>query len=261
METILFILVAAAIAGVLVARAHTREMKRYEDAASHLTGGGSEMLWCVGSDQKTGLALSPDASTIHLLSGASEAIEARSVPYTSLVAVEVFEDGDTITSSARGRTVGGALIGGMLFGGAGAVVGGLSGKKRSTETVSTIELRVTINDIRSPTFDVRFLSSEVKRSGAAYSSASKAARDWQGRLAVLLKRAETADPNLAVREIVTRRIAPVIEPRASRPQRSTKRVYSSSPQKSPAEREALMVKARQLAAERESRGAGHLDVD
>jgi len=30
---------------------------------------------------------------------------------------------------------------------------------------------------------------------------------------------------------------------------------------SPQEREALMARARQLAAEREARGAGHLDVD
>ena len=45
------------------------------------------------------------------------------------MSVELLEDNTTIASRSLGRTVGGAVVGGVLAGGAGSVVGGLSGNQ------------------------------------------------------------------------------------------------------------------------------------
>ena len=52
----------------------------------------------------------------------------RSYSLKDLLQVEIIEDNVTITKTSRTSQVGGAIVGGMLAGGVGAVIGGLSGK-------------------------------------------------------------------------------------------------------------------------------------
>lgn len=43
-----------------------------------------------------------------------------------------------------------------MFGGVGAVIGGLSAKKTTTNRVTSVDLRVVVNDTREPLHTVRF---------------------------------------------------------------------------------------------------------
>ena len=84
------------------------------------------------------------------------------IPYSDVLAVEIVVNGETVTTTVTqghsGSVVGGAIIGGILAGGAGAVVGGLAGgsleqssESETTTEITSVRLRITINDVDSPT--------------------------------------------------------------------------------------------------------------
>ena len=102
------------------------------------------------------------------------------VPYRDVLEVELFEDGASITRTSRKSQIGGALVGGVLFGGMGAVVGGLTGKREtSARSLTRIDLRITINSTSSPTHEFIFLNLP-KPSPDVAAKAGALARHWQG---------------------------------------------------------------------------------
>jgi hypothetical protein len=86
-----------------------------------------------------------------------------SLPFTSVVAVDVLRDGVTLTQVNRGSQLVGAAVGGVMFGGAGALAGALSGSTRSRERVSEIALKITVEDPVDPIHVVKILSSNHRR--------------------------------------------------------------------------------------------------
>ncbi|HDR1457428.1 TPA: hypothetical protein QB389_001939, partial [Pasteurella multocida] len=107
-----------------------------------------------------------------------------------ILKVELFEGGNSVTSSSRSLT--GALVGGALFGGVGAIVGGLGGSTKSSATVNKIEIRLIINDKTNPTYDIDFLSGEINKDEqkSTYENISKEARAWYGYFEVMINRAK-----------------------------------------------------------------------
>lgn len=81
---------------------------------------------------------------IHFIVDEIYHFEVSNYDYKDIIEVELVMDGEILTSTSRGSQLGGALVGGVLLGGAGAVVGGLSGKKSSKETVSQIYIKLTM---------------------------------------------------------------------------------------------------------------------
>jgi hypothetical protein len=77
--------------------------------------------------------------------------------FSQITAVEVIENGATVTQTNRGSQLVGAVVGGLAFGGAGAVVGGLSGKSNSRARTRNISLKVTIDDRIKPVWTISFL--------------------------------------------------------------------------------------------------------
>lgn len=119
----------------------------------------------------------------------------RIFPYQDLLGVEIVEDGLSVisTKTARASQLGSALVGGVLFGGAGAIVGGLSGKTVSTahDRVNAVQLRLLVDDISHPHFVVDFLGKQVPKLSAEYSLALAQARQWHGVLEVLIRRVDS----------------------------------------------------------------------
>jgi hypothetical protein len=79
--------------------------------------------------------------------------------YSDLVDVEVYEDG---TNIAKTSSIGKAVVGGLLFGVAGALIGGSMGHKAKNECTS-LYLRVVVNDLQTPYISVQFISTRTKR--------------------------------------------------------------------------------------------------
>ena len=126
-----------------------------------------------GTLMKTGKAIAA-FSTL----GASIAIEAAMKPddkifrFDVLDSYELIED-DAIVSSGG---VGAAVAGGVLFGGVGAVVGGMTGKKKQKKSVENLVLQINTKDITFPCIMVTYIKKETKVSSNAYKEALSLAK-------------------------------------------------------------------------------------
>lgn len=168
----------------------SKEMERY---ASNLPDFDGSLI-LVGEDASHGIAIDISRKLITLLRRApGDEITHRTVGFTDIIGSEIHEDGETTSSANRGSQLSGALVGGALLGGVGAVIGGISGSRREKKTVRNLELRLTVNDINSPTHTVALLagSTSVDRNGIIYMAAAESARQWQGRLEAVIKQAAT----------------------------------------------------------------------
>ena len=91
--------------------------------------------------------------------------EFKFIPYDKLLTSQINEDGETVTTASSqaklGSVVGRSIVGGLLLGGVGVVVGGLSGKRVGTaktqRNVTKLELELIIDDLAYPVHRVCFL--------------------------------------------------------------------------------------------------------
>lgn len=93
--------------------------------------------------------------------------------YRDVVGYELIEDGNTLTSGGLGR----AVVGGVLFGGAGAVVGAVTGKKKNREFCTNLKIKLTVNDMDQPVVYITFIHEKTKTSSTVYGSAYNNAQE------------------------------------------------------------------------------------
>lgn len=96
-------------------------------------------------------------------------ITKKIIPFDKIISVELLEDNTILSSKSLLRTVGGGVIGGALAGGAGAIVGGLSGSQKQEKTVSKVQVKIKLRDISNASlvidcFDSRTMTTEGKSS-------------------------------------------------------------------------------------------------
>lgn len=147
----------------------------------------------MGNNGDTGLAVDEERKKICLIKNEVGGINLETISYRDVLSSEIFVDGETVTRTARGSQIGGALLGGLALGGVGAIIGGLSGKTRSSEKVKRVDLRITINDTKRPLHDINFMDTEGKKDGIVYKVAMDQARHWHGLITVLIKYADSQD--------------------------------------------------------------------
>ena len=80
---------------------------------------------------------------------------------------EVLENGYSLTKGGLGM----AVVGGLLFGGTGAIVGSVIGGKKSNEVVSSLQLKLTFKDAKSPIRYLEFLGYESRKNESGYKTA------------------------------------------------------------------------------------------
>ncbi|PKG28773.1 SHOCT domain-containing protein [Cytobacillus horneckiae] len=93
--------------------------------------------------------------------------------YSDVINFELLEDGNSVASGGLGR----ALVGGVLFGGVGAIVGGVTGKKTSKGICSSLKLKVTVNDMANPVVYINFIETKLKTDGFAYRTFAESAQE------------------------------------------------------------------------------------
>lgn len=147
----------------------------------------------MGEDGLSGLAIDEFKKEICLIKNKFGDLTLETIPYRDLLSSEIFEDGKTTTRTSRSSQFGSALIGGLALGGVGAIIGGLSGRKTSTNQINKIDLRITINKTDTPVHDVNFMNVEGRGSELVYPGAISKARHWQGLLEVIIRRADEED--------------------------------------------------------------------
>jgi hypothetical protein len=111
--------------------------------------------------------------------------------FKDVISSEIVEDGEQIIKTSRGSQLGGAIVGGVLLGGVGAIIGGLSGKKKANDKVKEIKLLITVNDMQSPVYEVYFLkTTPTKKGSLIYKQAINSANEWHGLISVIVKRSD-----------------------------------------------------------------------
>lgn len=91
--------------------------------------------------------------------------------YSDVVTMELIEDGRTLNQGGLGR----ALVGGVLFGGAGAVVGAVT--RKSKDVCKNLQVKITVNDMSKPAIFITFINNKTKKDSAAYKVAYQQAQE------------------------------------------------------------------------------------
>ena len=92
--------------------------------------------------------------------------------YDNLLSFELLEDGQSITKGGLGR----AVAGGLLFGGVGAIVGGITGGKKSKGVCNSMKLRVSLKNAHTDVVYINFITTETKTSSFIYKTAQDSAQ-------------------------------------------------------------------------------------
>lgn len=96
----------------------------------------------------------------------------RVIRFSDVLDYELIEDNSSVIKGGAGK----ALVGGLLFGGVGAIVGS-AGKKKSNNIVEKMQLVVRVNDLENPTIIIPIIKSSTKKSSIIYTSAFKSAQN------------------------------------------------------------------------------------
>ncbi|SOC43413.1 SHOCT domain-containing protein [Ureibacillus acetophenoni] len=136
--------------------------------------------------------------------------------YKDILESEIIEDGKTITSTSRSSQLGGAIIGGVLAGGTGAVIGGLSGKKTSEQEINKIDLKVIVNNTKNPIKIINFLKADkvdingkalpIKKESSNYVNAINSINHWHSLLSILIKQSDSIDSKESEEKVISNNV-------------------------------------------------------
>jgi hypothetical protein len=112
--------------------------------------------------------------------------------FKDIIECSIKEDNTIINRSVIGSAIGHAMVGGVLFGGIGAAVGGLSGEKIANEKIFKATLSIVIDDVVNPVHEIHFLNSNmlVDRNKPLYQEIYSQMDKWHKIISVIIKRNE-----------------------------------------------------------------------
>jgi hypothetical protein len=184
------ILLLLAIAFVWLGHSATkRNKKSINSLKQELQNFGATKV-IMGTYDTEGIAINETDDLIMLFGTTKGTYIQKTFPYNSIMSAEIFENGTSISKSVRSSLIGRAIIGGALAGGAGAVVGGLSGKRKTTEEISDIYLHIIVNDINLTSFNIYLLESPCTKGDVIYNRSMNKAHNALGIIDIIIKRAE-----------------------------------------------------------------------
>lgn len=88
--------------------------------------------------------------------------------FDNIVDYELVVDGETYTKG--GASIGRALVGGAVFGGVGAVIGGTTGKKSQKEMIKKMYIKITLNHTYDTYTEISLISADTKKGSFLYNT-------------------------------------------------------------------------------------------
>lgn len=101
--------------------------------------------------------------------------------FSNLLNFELLEDGETITKGGLGR----AVAGGLMFGGVGAIVGGVTGGKKSKGVCNSMRLKITLRNCHCSMVYIPFIMTETKTKSFVYKAAQSSAQECLSALQII----------------------------------------------------------------------------
>lgn len=106
--------------------------------------------------------------------------------YSEIVSFELLEDGNSITKGGLGR----AVVGGAMFGGVGAIVGGSTGKKKTKGVCTKLQVKITLNNMSTPNVYVNLIETSTKKDSLIYTAAYSSAQEILSILQIICSQKE-----------------------------------------------------------------------
>lgn len=187
-----FVLLASAVTALIVyMKISTRDsvQKKVLLQAKSMESAGADKFY-VSGDGCFALGVSTVDGKVFYSDRSLNTIHVES---NKIISVEIVEDGKSLTRTGSSRSIGGALIGGVVAGPAGAVIGGLGGRTKgiSEELVKKIGLKIIVNDTDMPVINVIFIDEYgdgISKETKKYKDGKKAVEYWHGLITVLVNR-------------------------------------------------------------------------
>lgn len=103
--------------------------------------------------------------------------------YEDILNCELLEDDVNVTKGGLGS----AIVGGMIAGDVGAIVGSVTGSKKTEKGfIDTLKIRITVNDLTSPTAYIQLISRRAKTNSAFCQNAYRFADDILSALSIII---------------------------------------------------------------------------
>ena len=127
--------------------------------------------------------------------------------FDDVIEYELLEDVDTITKGGLGR----ALAGGILFGGVGAIVGGVTGGKKSKSVINSLRIKITVNDIQNPAIYINLISVKTKSDSFIYKAHYNYAQEILSVFSLIQKQNESIQIAASTEEHKDKTVSPADE--------------------------------------------------
>lgn len=127
----------------------TQERKDALDAKMKNLPNQQNIQKIVGAKNRYAFILDKNARKIYYID-IVDTNRSKDIIFEDIISVEIQEDNTLLSSKSTTRTVGGAILGGALAGGAGMVVGGLSGDSKQKKKVSKVTVKIKLRDYSTP---------------------------------------------------------------------------------------------------------------
>ncbi|HFI0648398.1 TPA: zinc ribbon domain-containing protein [Streptococcus suis] len=101
--------------------------------------------------------------------------------FDSLISYDLMINDQAVVSGGVGQ----AIVGGALFGGFGAIAGGITGKRKTTTKILNMTIRVTSNDFSKPVVFIDLIRKPIKNTSKDYKNAIEEAQRIIGALDVI----------------------------------------------------------------------------
>ena len=181
-------------------QAHQQAKSKADDvhqAFLRIPNFNATQIW-IGTDLNRSVAVDESRRIICFLNSFGSPFQHRLYPIRDILDASVVEDGAVITQTKASRSsqIGRALVGGVLLGGVGAVIGGLSAKTVSTSEhlANSIEVVIRVNDTQNPVWSIPFLSVQQPRTSPSYLAGKQGSTSWHALIDVLIAQEDGRAP-------------------------------------------------------------------
>lgn len=130
----------------------------------------------------------------------------QSFKYDDIISLEIIENDITTYKKSTTRTLGGALAGGILFGGAGAVVGGLSGSSTSNREISKYEVKLLIRNVNNPSCILTLIASTISKEDSVYKNINLRANNIKDSVNVIIDKIDRKYRNQQNQQNITNNV-------------------------------------------------------
>lgn len=163
--------------------------KEFENKVKEKMNSLSLKDYFIGLDKGYSIAVKEDDNKVCFI---SPTLQVKEIHFNDIYEVKLKEDEETIISTSRSSQLGGALVGGAIFGGLGALAGAVTGKKSTENEVKKIQLEIVVNSLTNPIYNVVFLdkSKPLKKDNVLYKEIYDNANHWCKLISVIIKRNE-----------------------------------------------------------------------